>query len=342
MSAAVSVVIPTYNSARFLAETLDSVFRQTVPPVEILVVDDGSTDGTGELVAHLARSSAVPLRWLPSAVNSGGPARPLNRGIAAAVGPLIATLDHDDLMSPFKLERQVACWEQDRGLGLIFTRVARFTRCGRAASGDPRPAPLAAAAARAVVEGLRREPLGRNCYRIPAAAARDGLISGCFARTCSSFVFPRETWEVCGGFDEGHQVSCDYGFLGAVAERFDLGFVDETLTYWRNLEVSFSNSSNNFIKTIERIKVLERLRGRVSPGERATTLLQELRQELLEAAYGLRQEGNYRGALQHYLGSMRRGGVSRAALFGIVKLVPHRLLRRSGRTDGRNRPWPTS
>src|ERR1041384_767882 len=113
MTDTISVIIPTYNSEKFISQALDSVFRQTRRPMEVLVVDDASTDGTCELVAALAQSAPVRLRLCRLSTNSGGPARPLNVGIGQATGALIATLDHDDLMLPEKLALQVACLKRD-------------------------------------------------------------------------------------------------------------------------------------------------------------------------------------------------------------------------------------
>jgi glycosyltransferase involved in cell wall biosynthesis len=322
MRSEISVVIPSYNIAGFIAETLDSIFTQTRPPVEVIVVDDCSTDGTPDIVSRIASSSRIPLRLIRSEGNSGGPARPLNRGIAAAAGDLIATMDHDDVMLPCKLERQVDCWEKDRSLGLV------FARCTQKVPG--RPSPAIDKTTLCGTDRLLRNPIGQGCYRIPASSARDGMIFGNFALTCSNFVFPKRTWEVCNGFDEVFKTSCDYGFLCAVSEHFDLGFVDEALVYWRPREDSLYNSSDNLVKTLERVKVKVRLQNRVPRGERRTILLGEIRQELLGAAYSLRQAGDYRGALRYYLGSIRSGGVSREAFMGLIKLFPHRLLRQRG------------
>jgi GT2 family glycosyltransferase len=97
----VSVVIPTYNRAHLIGRALGSVAAQTRPAEEIIVVDDGSTDGTAEAVAKMAAGVRV-LRQEHAGVSAAR-----NRGIAAARGEWIAFLDSDDVWLPRKLERQV-------------------------------------------------------------------------------------------------------------------------------------------------------------------------------------------------------------------------------------------
>ena len=107
--ALVSVVVPSYNASRFIRETLDSVLAQTYRDFEVIVVDDGSTDHTPDIVADYARrDSRIRLVSQP---NSGvGVAR--NRGIAEASGVFFAPLDADDIWYPQKLEKQVESLER--------------------------------------------------------------------------------------------------------------------------------------------------------------------------------------------------------------------------------------
>lgn len=94
-----SVVIPTYNRAEKLKETIGSVLRQTYSDYELLVMDDGSTDHSETVVKDLA-DDRIRYEWAP---NSGGPATPRNRGIAAAAAPWISFLDADDIWYPTRL-----------------------------------------------------------------------------------------------------------------------------------------------------------------------------------------------------------------------------------------------
>ncbi|GAB4438365.1 MAG: hypothetical protein Kow0031_20260 [Anaerolineae bacterium] len=102
----VSVIIPVFNGERFLAQAIGSVQEQTLPPNEIIVVDDGSTDGTAGVVAALAAAAAVPIH--PVYQQNQGPAAARNLGVARASGDLIAFLDADDVWTPAKTVHQLA------------------------------------------------------------------------------------------------------------------------------------------------------------------------------------------------------------------------------------------
>ena len=98
----ISAVIPAYNAAQFVGEAIASCLHQTVPPVEIIVVDDGSTDETAEIAASFGSLVRVV-----SQLNAGeGAAR--NRGISESAGEWVAFLDADDLWEPTKLEQQLS------------------------------------------------------------------------------------------------------------------------------------------------------------------------------------------------------------------------------------------
>jgi glycosyltransferase involved in cell wall biosynthesis len=96
----ITAIIPVHNGERHLAEAIQSVLAQTLPPGEIIVVDDGSTDAS----AAIAQSFGAPVRVL--AQPNLGPAAARNLGLAHATGDLLAFLDADDLWTPNKLARQ--------------------------------------------------------------------------------------------------------------------------------------------------------------------------------------------------------------------------------------------
>lgn len=116
-SPTVSVVIPAYNVEEWIGESLDSVLAQTFEDYEVVVVDDGSRDGTVELVEGYVSRHPGRIRLVRQ--EQGGASRARNRGIDEARGEFIAFLDADDLWLPRKLELQVAAFRADPDLGLV-------------------------------------------------------------------------------------------------------------------------------------------------------------------------------------------------------------------------------
>lgn len=133
----VSVVIPTYNYGRYVAEAVESALGQTYPSVEVIVVDDGSTDDTRQRLAPYVAGSALqrllgtkpPVRLVRQA-NRGAPAA-LNRGIRLARGEWIAWLSADDTFLPTKLQEQVAYAVQHPEERVIYTDWYLVDAAGR-------------------------------------------------------------------------------------------------------------------------------------------------------------------------------------------------------------------
>jgi glycosyltransferase involved in cell wall biosynthesis len=114
MNAAISVLVPTYNRAQFLPQCLASVFEQTLQPFEIIVIDDGSTDTTPELL----RSYGDRIRYIRKP--NGGKSSAMNLGLSAAMGDYVWIIDDDDVALPHALERLVAPLVADSALGMTF------------------------------------------------------------------------------------------------------------------------------------------------------------------------------------------------------------------------------
>ncbi len=116
-----SVVIPTYNGVRYLAESIESALAQTYRPIEILVIDDGSTDGETRQVIE---SYGDPVRYIRQ--ENAGTAAARNTGVANAKGEFVALLDHDDLWVPEKLERQMPAFKGAPRLGVAYAAIEFF------------------------------------------------------------------------------------------------------------------------------------------------------------------------------------------------------------------------
>jgi glycosyltransferase involved in cell wall biosynthesis len=116
----ISVIIPVYNGQRYLREAIDSALHQTLPPQQIIVVDDGSTDDSGQI----ARSYATPVTVVTQETRGTSGAR--NRGLIEATGAMIAFLDADDRYLPRKLEHQAHVLADQPAASMCICQVSEF------------------------------------------------------------------------------------------------------------------------------------------------------------------------------------------------------------------------
>lgn len=117
----ISVIIPVYNTEKYLAQAIESVLTQTVKPAEIIVVDDGSTDGS----VNIALQFGDEIRVLKLGENCGAPAA-RNYGIGQASGEYLAFLDADDLWTPDKLKNQLSYLLKNPETDMVFGMVEQF------------------------------------------------------------------------------------------------------------------------------------------------------------------------------------------------------------------------
>lgn len=196
----VSAVIPVYNRPRLVARAVGSVLAQDWPELELIVVDDGSTDRTPEVLADLAGESGGRMRVLTQENRGVGAAR--NAGIYKARGELFAFLDSDDEWLPRKISRQVAFLMQ---LGLEICQTQEiWMRGGRRVNAPQRHV----------------KPSGRFF----AQALGQCLVSP------SCTMFTRRFLGEVGCFDETLPACEDYDLWLRALTRFDIGLLDEELT----------------------------------------------------------------------------------------------------------------
>lgn len=119
----ITVVIPVYNGALYLAEAVESVRRQSRPPRRVILVDDGSTDATPQIAAALCNDGREPaMEYLRQ--DNAGPASAMNRGASAVEGGLLAFQSADDIWMPRKIEWQMRAL--DEGADLAFGHMQNF------------------------------------------------------------------------------------------------------------------------------------------------------------------------------------------------------------------------
>lgn len=125
----VSIILPCYNSARFIEKTVESVLVQTYPQWELLVIDDCSTDETVRIVESYVRKDSR-IHLFCTEQNSGSAALPRNIGIRYAGGRYIAFLDSDDIWLPEKLAQQIENFKEDR-VALVFSDYEKIQETGK-------------------------------------------------------------------------------------------------------------------------------------------------------------------------------------------------------------------
>lgn len=202
---AVSVIIPCRNGLPFLEQTLASVRRQTFTDYEVVLVDDGSTDGSAELARRLDPHIRI-LRHAGGA-NLGATAS-MNLAIARSSSRHLAFLDADDLWLPTKLEEQVALLESEPEVGLVYT------------DGDVIDA--------AGVPQYGLMPEGHAETNDPAR-----LLMDCYIRTPSQVMLRRDVLGRVGRFNERYQYSKDHDMWLRVSETARLHFLPRRLTGYR-------------------------------------------------------------------------------------------------------------
>ena len=199
----VSVVLATRNGERFLPEALASLAAQTWPHVELLAVDDGSTDRTGELLERYAEGRPLA-RVLHTA--GVGPAAARAQALAGARGAFLAVQDDDDVSHPERLERQVRHLLAHPGTALLGTAADVIDE--RGARLGPYPAPLAPHAIR------------RTLRRAPA------FVHG-------SVMMRREAYAAAGGYRAPFRAAEDYDLYLRMPADAMLETLPETLYAWR-------------------------------------------------------------------------------------------------------------
>jgi glycosyltransferase involved in cell wall biosynthesis len=192
----VSVIIPTFNRRSLVLRAIDSALAQTYRNFEIIVQDDGSTDGTGDAVATL--SGPIAYAWQPNR----GLAAARNAAIRRSQGELVALLDSDDVWTTDKLEKCVRYLQQRPEVDVVYTPMATVDADGRVMTGHDKPC----------LAGWILDDLFENiCVHDPAA------------------VFHRRVWERVGGFDESLPVCVGHNFWLRVAVAHQFGVIDEPL-----------------------------------------------------------------------------------------------------------------
>jgi len=221
MKPAFSVVIPSFNHAPYLRACLDSVLEQTYPPSEVIVVDDGSTDESVEIL-----QSYEPRIKLTVQENRGTYAT-LNVAIAESTGDWIAIQNSDDVWAPRKLEKQAVFIQDHPDVGLVFSDYAVIDAGARA---------------------LSKQSFGLPDYHGPSIPDLLPTLLENMPIIISSATFSRSAWKRVGPFDERYHGCGDWDFCLRLSAEFPIGFVDEPLAMHRKHAANASHDPTRIPK----------------------------------------------------------------------------------------------
>lgn len=244
----VSVAIPVYNAQATVAQTLRSVLAQTHRHLEIIVVDDGSTDGTWQVLQSFGSSIRVVRQ------PNGGLAAARNAGIQAATGEFIALMDADDVCEPERLACQVHFLRQHTNVLLCCSDFSAFnangpvatsysaqyySRCSATEGGV-----MARYSNRGSLDISRCLPsLPDHALVVPTyfGAVYEDIAQGNFVHP-PTVMFRRNVLKVAGLFESGARTMCDWDWLVKVARVGAIGFIDRPLLQYRLSTTQMSSS----------------------------------------------------------------------------------------------------
>lgn len=206
----VSIILPTYNRAHILSRAIDSILAQTYPYFELLIVDDGSTDGTKEVIESYQDDR---IRYCYAGLNQGAAAA-RNYGIERAKCEYIAFEDSDDIWHPIKLEKQMnAIRQAGEEVGFVYHKISYDMGNNYCA-----------------ILPSEQIPLEQKSGDIYAQLLYDNLVP------CPAILARRTCIEAAGGFDTELKALEDYDFALKMAKHDKALFLDEVL-----LEANYSN-----------------------------------------------------------------------------------------------------
>jgi glycosyltransferase involved in cell wall biosynthesis len=221
-----SVIIPTYNGSRFIAGAIASVFAQTERPREIVVVDDVSTDDTVAVVNRLAKDAPVPVKVVRMPANSGGPAGPINVGVAESTGALITILEQDDLMAPGRVALTTAAAARHPECALIIGRPAIVIETEGTAVWNPVDAPGDIPQFAASAPG--------ETFVIPQPTAFRSLMTANFIYSNSNVTIRRSLVDRIGRFDPRWPINADADFEFRAIAQTPIAVVNEVTCGYRS------------------------------------------------------------------------------------------------------------
>lgn len=270
----ISVIIPSYNSDKYIGEAIRSVLRQTCTDYEIIVIDDGSTDRTREIIEN--NFPKVRYFYIPNQ----GVSRARNYGIQMARGEFIAFLDADDLWLPEKLEKQLNVFNADKELMLVFTEHQVFDANGfwKAKSSKKKR--------------LMRGDVVKNIFLYSHV-------------TTSTVTVRRHAFQETGFFEEDLKAAEDDNLWMRIALKFRIHLLDEVLVHYRWTENSLSRSAINLLAgVLKNVELIENKYPELRKRLGRSNIRRKKSEIYSSQGYHLFSSGDYTMARRYYLRSI--------------------------------------
>lgn len=303
-----TIVIPMYNRVRFIKHALESALRQSLPAEAIIVVDDGSTDGSAELV----KKEFPCVRLIRIENNGSGPSRPRNVGIEAATTEFITLLDSDDILFPSLLAKHGYVLSRWPDVGLVSVNFMRDYGAGQLEENTPR---LLRQCDKVAVDGA--------CYKLAANAAYSAMCVG-NNLPGSGNSFRRSVWQEVGGWDETLSTANDYDFFIRILRNYALAYIDEPLACYvlHHDNISGANRTREFKphRYHNVLRVLRRELARASNTSDRNALLASIAHFELDCAWESCEAGQFVAAFRGYWRALATRNQPLAALRGLAAL----------------------
>lgn len=294
----VTVVIPNYNCGRFIRETLESISNTHGISLEVIIVDDASTDNSREMLTRILPTMHYPCRTIFLERNHGGPSRPRNIGFESARGRYLCFVDADDILLPGTISEAVAFYELHPDLGFIFFDALKFDE----AHGDY---PKTFLAGYRYFRGIGKESAGANRFLIRREQAYGALIEENYVQTTGVVTIRSDVFRHVGSFDESLTSAEDKDMWLRITNRYDIGFIDRIGLRYRVRRGSIESRGADKLAP-NRIRVLKKQLevADLSAGVR-DRVIQLIAENLYSSGYHYQSSGNMTEARKQYRESLR-------------------------------------
>lgn len=235
----VSVVIASYNMGHYLAEAIDSVLAQDYSPLQVIVVDDGSTDDTERVLERYAhRDNVQVIRQA-----NGGQTSAKNCGLSVAAGKYVGFCDADNAWTPGKVSRQVGLFDEEKRIGVVYGDVTLIDGAGR---------------------DLPTPRVKRYSGRVTRPLLLDNFV------TFNTALVLRSAIVECGGFDRSLKMGIDYDLWLRISTAYEFRYVSEVFARYRVWEGQMSRNVERRFESAFRImeKFVANYPGAVSDRDR--------------------------------------------------------------------------